>query len=62
MKKEVSTPLIVIALLILVVGGWFLFQKITGPIKSESPSPDVTKMTPEEIKKIKEKSNPDNLR
>lgn len=61
MKKEISTPLAVVVVVILVVGGWLLFQKSTGPIESESPSPDVTKMTQEEIDRIKQGSRPDNL-
>ena len=62
MKKEISIPIVVAVVLILVVGGWFIFQKTTGAIRSESPSPDVTKMSTEEIAKIKQNSGPDNLR
>jgi len=61
MKKEISTPLAVVAVLLLMIGGWFVFQKATGPLSSENPSPDVTKMTREEIEQIKQGSRPDNL-
>lgn len=61
MKKEISTPIAVVAVLLLVVAGWFFFQKTTGPIRSEDASPDVTKMTSEEIAKIKQGSNPDGM-
>lgn len=61
MKKEISTPLAVAAVLVLVVVGYFIFQRTTGPIGSEAPSPDVTKMSNEEIAKIKGGSSPDNL-
>lgn len=50
------------AVLVVLVGGWFIFQSATGPIRSEKASPDVTKMTTEEIAKIKQNSNPENPR
>jgi hypothetical protein len=62
MKKEISPLIVVVAVLVVIVGGWFIFQRATGPIRSETASPDVTKMTSDEIAKIKQNSNPDSLR
>ncbi|RYG29551.1 hypothetical protein EON81_26490 [bacterium] len=61
MKKEISVPIAVVAVLVLIIGGWFVFQKATGPVGSEKPSPDVTKMTTQEIETIKQGSRPDNV-
>lgn len=61
MKKEISTVAAVIAIALLAVGGWFAFQKATGPIRSENPSPDVTKMSAAEIEQIRHNASPDGL-
>lgn len=62
MKREISPAIIAVVVVVLLVGGWFIFQGATGPIKSENASPDVTKMSDEEIAKIKQSSHPDNFR
>lgn len=61
MKKEISTPIALVAVVLLIAGVWFVFQKTTGPLRSESPSPDVTKMSNAEIEKIRNNANPDKL-
>jgi len=61
MKKEISVPIAVVAAILLLVASWYIFQQATGPIRSESPSPDATKMSRAELEKVKRLTNPDNV-
>ncbi len=54
MKEDIPKPLIILAVALVVIGVGFAFWKFSQPLEPDIKLPDTTKMSREEIQRLKQ--------